>query len=67
MTCCAMSGRSNIELYPTSEKCDEISLCLYLIVDMAEHSLLVCQVVESIPRGGPTELFLVPASDPRLV
>ena len=32
-----------------------------------EHSVMVWWVIGSILHGGPIELYLVPASDPRLV
>ena len=34
---------------------------------MVEHQLMVMWVIRSIPHGGPTELFLIPASVPQLV
>ena len=37
--------------------------CSYVV----ERPLMVQWIDGSIPYGGPTELFLVPASDPRLV
>ena len=34
---------------------------------MVELPLVAQWVIGSIPHGGPTELYIVPASDPQLV
>ena len=44
-----------------------MSVCVYSEVrcsSLVEHPLMVQWVIRSIPHGGPTELFLVPASTP---
>ena len=38
-----------------------------MLITMVEHPLMVRWVIGLIPHGGPIELFLVPASAPKLV
>ena len=44
-----------------------VCLCMYVCIDVCMYVCIVLWVVESIPHGGSTELFLIPAGAPRLV